>query len=305
MTVTIESPTLRAVSAKATLDELQPATATPKPLTPNYAVPAGEFIKEWMDDEGINAAELARRLDVSRKHVSELLRGKASLSPEISLRLERVTRIPSEYWDRIDSFYLREKTRLATISALAEHYRSLARFPLAYLRAEGFISAPEDDHGTVVLDVLEFFGVGDVVAIEHSWADSSVAYRKEAATHPRWEELATWLTAAERLTDLSALPDFDRSGLVALQPKLNELAAVGDIDAFLEAISSLNNAGVAFCFVAEIPTLPIHGATRWVRNHPLIQASPRRESNEHLWSVLLQEVDLVLEHQTTSLHSIP
>ena len=44
---------------------------------PDYIVPTGDFVAEWMEDEGVNAAELARRLDVSRKHVSELLPGKA------------------------------------------------------------------------------------------------------------------------------------------------------------------------------------------------------------------------------------
>ena len=33
---------------------------------PDYVVPTGDFIEEWMEEEGINAAELARRLDVSR-----------------------------------------------------------------------------------------------------------------------------------------------------------------------------------------------------------------------------------------------
>lgn len=32
---------------------------------PDYVVPTGDFIEEWMEEEGINAAELARRLDVS------------------------------------------------------------------------------------------------------------------------------------------------------------------------------------------------------------------------------------------------
>ena len=39
----------------------------------NYAVSPGDHIAEWLDDQGINAAELARRLDVTPKHVSELL----------------------------------------------------------------------------------------------------------------------------------------------------------------------------------------------------------------------------------------
>lgn len=47
---------------------------------PKYVVPTGDFIAEWMEGEGINAAEFARRLEVTPKHISELLSGKAPLS---------------------------------------------------------------------------------------------------------------------------------------------------------------------------------------------------------------------------------
>lgn len=72
---------------------------------PNYAVAPGEHIEDWLDEHGINAAELARRLDVTPKHVSELLSGKAPLSATISLGLERVTGIPARIWNRFESGY--------------------------------------------------------------------------------------------------------------------------------------------------------------------------------------------------------
>ncbi len=55
--------------------------------TLNYVVTTGDHIVEWMEDEGINAAELARRLGVTPKHVSELLSGKAPLSHPMALAL--------------------------------------------------------------------------------------------------------------------------------------------------------------------------------------------------------------------------
>lgn len=48
---------------------------------PDYIVTTGDFIAEWMEGEDISAAELLRRLGVSRKHMSELLSGKAPLFP--------------------------------------------------------------------------------------------------------------------------------------------------------------------------------------------------------------------------------
>lgn len=60
---------------------------------PDYIVTTGDFIAEWMEREDISAAELLRRLGVSRKHMSELLSGKAPLSQAVALKLDPVTGI--------------------------------------------------------------------------------------------------------------------------------------------------------------------------------------------------------------------
>lgn len=82
-------------------------------VDPDYAVSPGDHIEEWLDDQGINAAELARRLDVTPKHVSELLSGKAPLSATVALGLERVTGIPARIWNRFEAGYREDLARLA------------------------------------------------------------------------------------------------------------------------------------------------------------------------------------------------
>lgn len=79
--------------------------------TPDYVVTAGDFVADWMETEGINAAELARRLGVSPKHVSELLSGKAPLSHPLALALERVTGIPARIWNQYESGYRSDLAR--------------------------------------------------------------------------------------------------------------------------------------------------------------------------------------------------
>ena len=104
---------------------------------PDYAVSPGDHIKEWLDDHGINAAELARRLDVTPKHVSELLSGKAPLSATVALGLERVTGIPARIWNRFEAGYREDLARLAETDRLAAQYEQAKRFPLKYLREAG------------------------------------------------------------------------------------------------------------------------------------------------------------------------
>ena len=99
------------------------------PARPDYVVPTGDFIKEWMEDEGINAAELARRLDVSPKHVSKLLRGKAPLSHDMALRLENTTGVPARIWNLHESRYRAALPRQAADATLVAQYDRAKDFP--------------------------------------------------------------------------------------------------------------------------------------------------------------------------------
>ncbi|MDR0594820.1 MAG: HigA family addiction module antidote protein [Bifidobacteriaceae bacterium] len=101
---------------------------------PNYAVPVGDWIDEWMEDEGVNAAELARRLGVSRKHVSELLRAKVALTEEMAIKLSRVTGIDGDWLMRLEALYREDKARLAREAELAKGYDVVKRFPLTQIR---------------------------------------------------------------------------------------------------------------------------------------------------------------------------
>ena len=58
-----------------------------------------------MEERGVNAAELARRLGVGRKHVSNLLSGKGPLTAQLALSLERVTGTPARIWNLYEAGY--------------------------------------------------------------------------------------------------------------------------------------------------------------------------------------------------------
>lgn len=92
------------------------------PAHPDYVVPTGDFIEEWMEEDGINAAELARRLDISRKHISELLLGKVPLSHDMALKLENVTSIPSHIWNLHETGYRAALARKDADTELADQH---------------------------------------------------------------------------------------------------------------------------------------------------------------------------------------
>ena len=233
---------------------------------PDYVVPTGDFIEEWMEEEGINAAELARRLDVSRKHISELLRGKAPLSHDMALRLENTTGVPARIWNLHETGYQAALARQAADAKLIAQYDRAKEFPLGYLRKHSFITAPARDKAGTVRGLLQFFGISSIDSFQTTWKQGAVAYRRSAVGRDNTNHLATWLRAAERSYELDDLPDYNRSKLEETLPEIRALTVADPAQAILKAQALLRECGVALALVPAVPGLGIHGATRWIQD---------------------------------------
>jgi HTH-type transcriptional regulator/antitoxin HigA len=268
--------------------------------TLDYVVTAGDFIAEWMEGEGINAAELARRLGVTSKHVSELLSGKAPLSHRLALALERVTGVPARLWNLYEAGYRSELAREAADDDLAGQYEQAKEFPLAYLRKYGILTVPARDRAGTVRQLL---GVGSREAFWATWSHGSVAYRRSAVGRKDAPALAVWLALAERHHDgLRDAPEFDRSRLESVIPLLRNLTSGEPMAAIHESEAKLREAGVVLCFIPPVPGLGIHGATRWLNGTPVIQLSLLWKSDDQLWFTLFHEIGHVLLHGDKALY---
>lgn len=268
-----------------------------------YVVTTGDFIAEWMEDEGINAAELARRLGVTRKHVSELLSGKAPLSHPLALALERVTGIPSRLWNMYEAGYRDALARRSAAADLEAQYEQAKEFPLHYLRKLGVITATARERAETVRQLLSVLGVASLKAFHDTWTAGSVAYRRAAVGRGNAPALAVWLALAERHHDgLRDVPSFDRPGLETLIPRLRALTRQEPVAAIEDAVRALREVGVVLCFIPAVPGLGIHGATRWVNGHPVIQLSLLWKSDDQLWFTLFHELGHVLMHGDKDLY---
>lgn len=269
---------------------------------PDYVVPTGAFIEEWMEEDGINAAELARRLNVSRKHVSELLRGKAPLSHDMALKLENVTGVPARIWNLHETGYRAALARRDADAELAAQYDRAKEFPLRYLREHSFITAPARDKAGTVRGLLQFFGISSIDSFHTTWKQGAVAYRRSAVGRHDTYHLAAWLRAAERRCEPDDLPDFSSGMLEKALPELRTLTVDDPAQAIQTARTLLRDCGVVLALVPAVPGLGIHGATRWIQDHPLIQLSALWKSDDQLWFTLFHEIAHILLHDPRGLY---
>lgn len=119
-------------------------------MEPNYAVAPGDHLQEFLDDSGTTQQQAADQLGYTRKHVSEILHGRAPVTPETATRLHRLTGIPAQSWLVFEAGYRADLARLQDEAALAKHVDDIPAPVLTYLRTSGHTAATRREPGRLV-----------------------------------------------------------------------------------------------------------------------------------------------------------
>lgn len=100
-------------------------TPRPAPLRMHNPPHPGEILQDgWLRPLGVTVTEAAKALDVSRKTLSQILNGRAGISPEMAVRLSIAFNTTAERWLQLQVQYdlwhaerRRKALRVARLSA--------------------------------------------------------------------------------------------------------------------------------------------------------------------------------------------
>ena len=276
----------------------------------NYAVAPGEYLEEWIDDQGLSQQRVAELLGSSRKQVNEIVNGRAPITSDTAIRLERVVGIPAKTWLRHEALYRADLARIADEEALADHADEIAPSAVTYLRGIGATAATKRSPGRLVSDFLAFHRCGTWEAYVHlheeaSTGDYALAALKDSGSTLDRTLLTTWLRAAETAEPFERGRgyDYDPERLKAALPELRARAATPDSTMLREIADMLADVGVVF-MVAEPPKkLPLLGMTRWIdKRVPVIQQTGRWGKDGFVIWALFHEIGHILNDPRGEMH---
>ena len=72
---------------------------------PDYAVPPGWILEEYLETRGLSHAAFARRCGRSPRLIGEIVAGEAPIKPETALQFEKVLGLDAGVWLGIESDY--------------------------------------------------------------------------------------------------------------------------------------------------------------------------------------------------------
>src|SRR6266446_682907 len=96
---------------------------------PNFAVPPAETL----DALGMTQAELAERMGRPLKTINEIVAGKAMITADSALQLEKVLGVPASFWTNHERLYRDSLARRRETSELKHHLDWLKTIPVRAL----------------------------------------------------------------------------------------------------------------------------------------------------------------------------
>ena len=137
-------------------------TEVARSFSPDWVSAPGDTIADLLEERDWTQAQLADRMGYTTKHISQLINGKAAITEDTSLKLERVLGGTAAFWLNREAQY---RAHLATIEEqelLQKYIPWLDEIPVKELMKQEAIEKRrliEKHKSLVVRDLLHFFGV--------------------------------------------------------------------------------------------------------------------------------------------------
>lgn len=255
----------------------------------------GEIVTEYLEFHGWSQRDLARRSGLTPKTISKICNGKAAISLDSALRLERVFQRPARLWLNLQRQFDETVARQKMLAQSVAWNDWAESFPISEMRSLKYSLQPSHSD---VDSLLGYLGVSSPECWESVWSAYGIAYRQTRRLETNPVAVSTWVRETELMANQLETALFDAEKCNALTESLRPLTRVKVKQSWEEIQDIFAKAGVAVVCVPELTATGISGCARWLRpQKALIGLTHRYKSDDQMWFSLLHELGHLLLHQ--------
>ena len=263
---------------------------------PSDVSPPGATLRELLEDRGLTQSDLATRMGRPQKTISEIINGKAAITPETALELELVLSVPASFWNARERDYRAYLARRAQEERLASQLEWLRDFPVGAMAKAGWLERHRDKKRQLK-ELLQFFGVASPEQWQNVFSACGVSFRQSKSFSSDRYALSAWLRCGILISEQTHCAAYDKGRFVDALAQVRCLT-LEPPSVFVPAMKELcADAGVVVAFVPQLPKARVSGATRWVNaDKALIQLSLRYKTDDQLWFTFFHEAAHIVLH---------
>jgi len=259
---------------------------------PSKALHPGLMLQKVLNNSDMTQRNLSARTGLTEKHISQIINGEANLTVDTALLLENVLGGTASFWINLDKNYQETQARLEREQQLEKEIILLKNFPYGDLVNCKYVEQTRKPKERV-RNLWKFFGVNSLDFVSNIEA---VAYRRKDGAGVKSEALATWLRCGEIEAAKLDLVAYNRQALKSLLSDVRKLTRRVDSKVFADLTAMLAEVGVGLVCVPHFAHTQVNGATRWMRQNPVIQLSIRGRDADKFWFTLFHELGHIINH---------
>ncbi len=269
---------------------------------PDFVFKPGETLLETLQYIGMSQSELARRTGRPVKTISEIINGKAAITTDTALQLERVLEIPAHFWNNLEQNYREYLSRIQETHELAEDIEWINEIPHKDMMRLGWIETckkPVD----ICKAILGFFEVATPKAFRSLYQHGSVAFRSSKSSADISIATTVWLQQGTKEARRLECQPYNEQKFRSSLSSIRALTLIEEPKQFIpELQAACASCGVAVVLVPEIEIpgksgTQLCGAARWLSSdRALIQLSLRYKDNGNFWFTFFHEAGHILLH---------
>ncbi|PKQ15170.1 MAG: XRE family transcriptional regulator [Actinobacteria bacterium HGW-Actinobacteria-7] len=262
---------------------------------PEVPIAPGETIREILDERAVSQVDFATRMGKSEKFISQLVNGKAPISHDTAIELERVLGVPSSFWNAAEATYRDLLARQRQEAESAEQAEWARSFPLKDMASHGWITR-ENTPAEQTEELLAFFGVSSIEAYQDYWgAEKRLAARMSSAYTAETPAIAAWLRAGEREAEQLPTNPYNEAVFRKVLGDLRSATRLAPDEWLPVVAEECASAGVAAVFVRDLPKTRCHAVSWWPsRSRAVIQLGLRYKTDDQLWFSFFHEAGHLL-----------
>ena len=261
----------------------------------NYFVPTGEIIKEYIIEKGISQKDLAKRLNLSEKHVSNFLSGKIHLTEDMALKLEFIINdVPASYWLNYEARYREFLAKKEFDSNLEKiDIKEISkRFKFKEIFQKTSLNLVEQ-----AKEVLKLLNISDFNCFNDTYNDLGVEFFQDGGEK---EPIIIWIKLCEReiikQNDNLDNIDFSLKELKQNLQRFKNIALNSNVEESMKVCRKLcNKLGIYLVIREPISNSKVRGVLTTYNNKPAIFLSGRYKTHDHIWFAFIHEIKHLLD----------
>lgn len=257
----------------------------------------GETLKEKLHEIGMGPKEFAIRTGKPEKTITAILKGGSSITPDMAVLFENVTKIPASFWMDSQNSFDEYRARVKQAELLEESIEWSRQFPIAAMVKLGWIGKATKVQ-LKAAELLSFFGFASHQSWNKYYYDQKLktAFRISLKSTKEPFAISAWLRRGELQASEMRAGQYSPKIFQDTLSKIKVIMAEHPSDFFSQLQEVCASAGVKIVHTPCLPKAPLNGSTRWINDQPLIQMTGRHKRNDIFWFTFFHEAGHILLH---------